>query len=45
MFCRLDAGHVPTLCIDGKPTFVSIIPDQRSLVEAITARAQEKRGA
>lgn len=44
MFCRLDAGHVPTLCIDGRPTFVSIIPDQRSLVEAITARAQEKRG-
>ena len=43
MFCRLNAGHVPTLCLDGKPTFVSIIPDQRSLIEAIRARLEEKQ--
>ncbi|MGD9496235.1 MAG: uroporphyrinogen decarboxylase family protein [Armatimonadota bacterium] len=44
-FCRLGAGHVPTICIDGVPTFVSIIPDQRRLVEAIRARMEAKRGA
>jgi len=42
MFCRLDAGHVPTICIDGTPTFVSIIPDQPRLVEAIRERIEEK---
>ncbi len=42
MFCRLDAGHVPTICIDGKPTFVSIIPDQPRLIEAIRERMREK---
>jgi len=44
MFCRLDAGHVPTICIDGAPTFVSIIPDQPRLVEAIRERIEAKRG-
>ncbi len=44
MFCRLDAGHVPTICIDGRPTFVSIIPDQPRLVEAIRQRMKEKSG-
>lgn len=43
MFCRLNAGNVPTICIDGTPTFVSIIPDQRRLVEAIMQRLKEKR--
>jgi len=42
MFCRLDAGHVPTICIDGSPTFVSIIPDQPRLIEVIRARMREK---
>ncbi|MGC9318500.1 MAG: uroporphyrinogen decarboxylase family protein [Armatimonadota bacterium] len=45
MFCRLDAGHVPTICIDGRPTFVSIIPDQETLVSAIRERMEEKRGS
>lgn len=43
VFCRLDAGHVPTICIDGRPTFVSIIPDQPKLVDAIRERLEEKR--
>ncbi|MFP4250801.1 MAG: uroporphyrinogen decarboxylase family protein [Armatimonadota bacterium] len=42
MFCRLDAGHVPTICIDGEPTFKSIIPDQPQLIRAITERMEEK---
>lgn len=42
MFCRLDAGHVPTICIDGVPTFKSIIPDQPQLVQAIRERMGEK---
>ncbi len=45
MFCRLDAGHVPTICIDGQPAFVSIIPDQPKLVNAIRERLEEKRGS
>ncbi len=43
MFCRLNAGHVPTICIDGEPTFVSIIPDKNRLVAAIRKRMEEKR--
>lgn len=43
MFCRLDAGHVPTICIDGEPTFKSIIPDGPQLVRAIRERMEEKR--
>ncbi len=42
MFCRLDAGHVPTICIDGIPTFKSIIPDGPQLVAAITERMEAK---
>ncbi len=42
MFCRLDAGHVPTICIDGLPVFKSIIPDGPQLVAAITERMEEK---
>ncbi|MBD3292678.1 MAG: uroporphyrinogen decarboxylase, partial [Armatimonadia bacterium] len=42
MFCRLDAGHVPTLCIDGVPTFKSIIPDQPQLIRAIEERMESK---
>ena len=45
MFCRLDAGHVPTICIDGVPTFKSIIPDQPQLVQAIRERMGEKARA
>lgn len=45
VFCRLDAGHVPTICIDGVPKFVSIIPDQPTLIAAIRSRIEEKRQA
>ncbi len=45
MFCRLDAGHVPTICIDGEPTFKSIIPDQPQLISAIRKRMEEKSGS
>lgn len=42
MFCRLDAGHVPTICIDGRPVFKSIIPDQPKLIRAIRERMEAK---
>ncbi len=40
--CRLDVKGIPTICIDGKPTFLSKIPDTDTLVEAIEARYKEK---
>jgi uroporphyrinogen decarboxylase len=42
--CRLDVQNVPTICIDGKPTFRSQIPDSETLLAAISARYKEKRG-
>lgn len=44
MMSRLGVSNIPTICIDGEPKFVSIIPDQNTLVQAIQARAEEKRG-
>ena len=43
--CRLDVDKVPTICIDGKPRFLSRIPDGDTLVEAIEERYREKTGA
>ncbi len=46
MMGRLGVGNIPTICIDGQPRFVSIIPDQNTLVaalrERITAKALNK---
>ena len=39
---RLGVKNIPTICIDGKPTFVSIIPDQRTLLNTIETAVAEK---
>lgn len=45
IMCRLDVKNVPTICIDGAPEFISIIPDPNTLVAAIEQRYREKHGA
>jgi uroporphyrinogen decarboxylase len=42
MMARLGVSNLPTICIDGKARFISIIPDQGTLVGAIEARVKEK---
>ena len=42
MMCKLGVSSLPTICIDGEITFISIIPDQPTLKAAIVKRAQEK---
>ncbi len=37
---KLGVQNLPTICIDGRAEFVSIIPDLPQLVEAIRARAE-----
>ena len=44
VMCKLDVKNVPTICIDGAPEFISIIPDANTLVAAIERRYREKRG-
>ncbi len=46
MMSRLGITNLPTICIDGKAAFISIIPDQETLVQAIEERlaAKAKRG-
>lgn len=41
---RLGVQHIPTICIDGKPTFESVIPDVETLSRSIEARNREKQG-
>ncbi len=45
VMCRLDVRNVPTICIDGTPEFISIIPDVPTLALAIEQRYREKHGA
>ena len=42
MMVKLGVKNLPTICIDGEIAFASIIPDQKSLVAAIEARASAK---
>jgi uroporphyrinogen decarboxylase len=42
MMAKLGVKNLPTICIDGEPTFTSIIPDQKTLVRAIEAHAVKK---
>ncbi len=42
MMKKLGVRNLPTICIDGDIAFASIIPDQKTLVKAIEARAIEK---
>lgn len=39
---KLGVSNIPTICIDGVPTFISLIPDQNTLVEAIRKAAEKK---
>jgi len=42
MMCKLGVSSLPTICIDGKITFISIIPDKPTLQAAIHNRARQK---
>jgi hypothetical protein len=42
MLTKLGVSNLPTICIDGRQEFVSLIPDQNTLIEAIRHRAAEK---
>jgi len=42
MMKKLGVTNLPTICIDGEIVFASIIPDTRTLVKAIEARAIQK---
>ena len=39
---KLGVKNLPTICINGEPTFASIIPDQTTLVKAIEKAAMKK---
>lgn len=42
VMAQLGVANIPTICLDGKPEFVSLIPDQNTLVKAIAAAAARK---
>ena len=42
MMKKLGVKNLPTICIDGEIVFASIIPDTKTLVKAIEARAIQK---
>ncbi len=42
MMVKLGVKNLPTICINGEPTFASIIPDQTTLVKAIEKAALDK---
>jgi MtaA/CmuA family methyltransferase len=42
MMSRLQVSNLPTICIDGKAVFISLIPDQDTLVKAIEERKAAK---
>lgn len=43
MMARLGVGNLPTICIDGQAKFISLIPDQNTLVATMQERIGEKR--
>ncbi len=42
MLTKLGVRNLPTICLDGEAKFISIIPDQKTLVAAIAAKAEAK---
>lgn len=42
LMSRLGVKNIPTICLDGEVAFVSIIPDQKTLVAAIEAKIAAK---
>jgi len=43
VMAALGVGNLPTICIDGKPEFVSIIPDVERLAGILRERVMAKR--
>jgi uroporphyrinogen decarboxylase len=43
MMTRLGVANLPSICIDGKCRFSSIIPDTRTLAQAIRETAEQKQ--
>lgn len=43
MMARLGVSNLPTICIDGQAKFISIIPDQNTLVAAMQERLDRKK--
>jgi uroporphyrinogen decarboxylase len=42
VMCKLGVKNIPAICIDGDPTFISIIPDQTTLAAAVEAKLKAK---
>ncbi|MEW6236391.1 MAG: uroporphyrinogen decarboxylase family protein [Candidatus Omnitrophota bacterium] len=42
MMVKLGVRNIPTICIDGEPRFVSLLPDRNALVAAIRERLEQK---
>jgi len=40
---KLGATAIPTICIDGKPVFSSLIPDEAALVHAVQVAKERKK--
>ena len=38
---KMGLKNLPTMCINGEPVFISIIPTRDELVEAVKARAKK----
>jgi uroporphyrinogen decarboxylase len=44
MMRSLRVQHIPSICVDGEVRFSSLIPDQKTLVEVLQRRFEEKKG-
>lgn len=42
MLTKLGVRNLPTICLDGEPVFISLIPDHHTLVAAIAERVEAK---
>jgi len=42
MLTKLGVRNLPTICLDGEPKFISLIPDHKTLVAAIRERVDAK---
>jgi uroporphyrinogen decarboxylase len=40
---KLGIRNIPTICIDGHARFVSFLPDQKALIEALQVRVDQKK--
>lgn len=42
MLTKLGVRNLPTICLDGEPVFISLIPDHKTLVAAVAGRVEAK---